>query len=363
MKLIRKSILFLISVVSLMGAGASYAQGPLIDVAIDSAAILIGEQTTLHLTVTTDKDRPVQIVIPNDTLMAGVEVLNLSKPDSSEIENDKLVIKQDVLITSFDSALYLLPPLKVIDGVDTVYSDQVALKVTSIPVNADKPEEFFDIKSVWKPPFVWADYYPIIYGILLALLLVCVIAYIVKRIRARKSLIPFKKPEPKLPPHEQAIKELDEIKQQKLWQQGRSKEYYTLITETLRKYIVERFGINAMEMTSGEILDLIKKNTEAQSVYDNLRQILRLADFVKFAKMNPLPDENDLSLMNAYLFVNQTKVEELETPEGNEDADGAKNSEKEPRSAREIPSAGQAHDDELSRYQPKSTNDSTTLKD
>ena len=307
MKLIKKSILFLVAAASLVG-GRAYAQRPLIDVAIDSAAILIGEQTTLHLTVTADKDRPVQIVIPNDTLMTGVEVLNLSKADSTEIENDRLVIKQDVLITSFDSSLYLLPPLKVIDGVDTVYSNQVALKVSTIPVNADKPEEFNDIKTVWKPPFVWADYYPIIYGILLALFLICVIAYIVKRIRAKKSLIPFKKEEPKLPPHEQAIKELDEIKQQKLWQQGRSKEYYTLITDTLRKYIEDRFGISAMEMTSGEILDLIRKNSEAQSVYDNLRQILQLADFVKFAKMNPLPDENDLSMMNAYLFVNQTKV-------------------------------------------------------
>ena len=70
-----------------------------------------------------------------------------------------------------------------------------------------------------------------------------------------------------------------------------------------------------MEMTSGEILELIKQTTEAQSVYDNLQQILSLADFVKFAKMNPLPDENDLSLVNAYLFVNQTKVVELVKPE------------------------------------------------
>ena len=143
MKLIKKSILFLVAAASLAG-GRAYAQRPLIDVAIDSAAILIGEQTTLHLTVTADKDRPVQIVIPNDTLMTGVEVLNLSKADSTEIENDRLVIKQDVLITSFDSSLYLLPPLKVIDGVDTVYSNQVALKVSTIPVNVDKPEEFND---------------------------------------------------------------------------------------------------------------------------------------------------------------------------------------------------------------------------
>ena len=290
-------------------------QRPLVDVAIDSAAILIGEQTVLHLTVTADQDRPVQVVIPNDTLMAGVEVLNLSKPDSTMIENNRMVIKQDVLITSFDSSLYLLPPLKVIDGTDTVYSNQVALKVSTLPVNVENPEEFFDIKQVWKPPFVLADYYPIIIGILLVLLLAALAWYIWKRMRERKSLIPFKKEEPKLPPHEQAIKELDAIKQQKLWQQGRSKEYYTLITETLRRYMVDRFGINAMEMTSDEILALIKQTTEAQSVYDNLRQILSLADFVKFAKMNPLPDENDLSLMNAYLFVNQTKVVELPKPE------------------------------------------------
>ena len=127
---------------------------------------------------------------------------------------------------------------------------------------------------------------------LLTLFLICVVAYVIKRMRNRQSILPFKKPEPKLPPHEQAIKELDEIKQQKLWQQGRSKEYYTLITDTLRRYIVDRFGINAMEMTSGEILDIIRKQQEATSVYESLKQIMQLADFVKFAKMNPLPDEN-----------------------------------------------------------------------
>ncbi len=69
-----------------------------------------------------------------------------------------------------------------------------------------------------------------------------------------------------------------------------------------------------MEMTSGEILEIIRKNTEADSVYINLKQILEVSDFVKFAKMNPLPDENELSLMNAYLFVNQTKPTEIPAP-------------------------------------------------
>ena len=312
MKLIKKSILLLALAGAFLSGGKAYAQQTLVDVRVDSAAILIGEQTVLHLTVTADKNKEVQLVIPRDTLMAGVEVLDIPKADTTEIDNDRLLIKQDLLVTSFDSSLYLLPPFKVIDGKDTVYSNQIALKVSTIPVNTDKPEEFFDIKNVWKPPFVLADYYPIIFGVLLALFLICVIAYVIKRLRNRQSLIPFKKPEPKLPPHEQAVKELDEIKQQKLWQQGRSKEYFTMITDTLRRYIVERFGINAMEMTSGEILDIIRKTPDASSVYDNLQQILLLSDFVKFAKMNPLPDENDLSMTNAYLFVDKTKQEVVE---------------------------------------------------
>jgi hypothetical protein len=318
-KIAKKSILFLVLFHILCSGGKAWAQRTLIDVKLDSAAILIGEQTLLHLTVTTDRDKEVLLVIPGDTLMRGIEVLSISKPDSSIIENDRLLIKQDLLITSFDSSLYLLPPIAVIDGADTIYSEQVALKVSTYPVNTDAPDEFFDIKNVWRPPFVLADYYPLIFGVLIALFLICVAGYVIQRIRNHKPLLPLKKDEPALPPHEQAIRELDWIKQQKLWQQGRSKEYYTQVTDTLRKYMVYRFGINAMEMTSGEILTLIRRENEADSVYENLKQILLLADFVKFAKLNPLPDENDLSMMNAYLFVNQTKHVEQTTPEVEEE--------------------------------------------
>jgi hypothetical protein len=319
MKVFKKSFWLLLFIQSLFVSDKLFAQRTLIDVTIDSAAILIGEQTILHMTVTIDRDKHVQVVIPGDTLMRGVEVLNFSRPDSSVIENNRLLIKQDILITSFDSALYLLPPLKIIDGLDTVYSNRVALKVSTIPVDTDKPEDFFDIKEVWKPPFVLADYYPWIFGILITLFCICVVGYIIQRVRNQKPLVPFGRETPKLPPHEQAIMELNRIKQRKLWQQGRSKEYYTSITEILRRYIVARFGINAMEMTSGEILDIIKKNSEADSVYENLKQMLQLADFVKFAKWNPLPDENDLSMMNAYLFVNQTKPVILAASDTKED--------------------------------------------
>lgn len=316
MKWIR-NILFPLLIMAFCGVeNYAFAQQTLIDVKIDSAAILIGEQTKLHLTLTTDKDKQVQVLIPADTLMRGVEVLERSKPDTTWIENDRMLVKQDVLITSFDSSLYLLPPVLSIDGRDTILSNQVALKVSTVPVNVDKPEEFADIKDVWTPPFVWSDYYPWIIGILAVLLLMALAYYIVKRIRESKSLIPFAQPEkPKLPPYEQAIKELDEIKQSKLWQQGKEKEYFTSITDTLRRYLVDRFGINAMEKTSAEILDSVKGIDEIVPAFEKLEQVLKLADFVKFAKFRPLPDENDLSLMNAYFFVNQTKPVEIPNPE------------------------------------------------
>lgn len=299
-----------------------FAQQTLIDVKLDSAAILIGEQRVVQLSVTTDKDKFVHIVIPGDTLMRGVEVLDISQPDTTAIENNRLVIKQNVLITSFDSALYLLPPFIVIDQNDTIRSSQVALKVSTVPVDTDNPDEYFDIKESWKPPFVWADYYPIIFGIIGAILLILLGYYIYKRLKDKQSILPLAKEKPKLSPYDQAMKELDAIKQEKLWQQGRNKEYYTSLTDTIRQYIESRFGINAMEMTSDQILYLIQMHNDAESVHTNLSQILQLSDFVKFAKLHPLPDENELSLMNAYLFVNQTKPSEaLPTEEKDKEKD------------------------------------------
>lgn len=308
-----RDILFSIFIIACCSLGVQVkAQQTLIDVSIDSAAILIGEQTKLHLVLTTDKDKKVQLLLPQDTLMRGVEVLSYSKQDTSMIENNRMLIRQDVLITSFDSCLYLLPPIQVIDGRDTILSNQVALKVSTIPVDVDNPDVFADIKGVWKPPFVLADYYPWLIGILVVFLLMAVAYYVYRRIVKRKSLLPFAHEEKvELPPYEQAIKELDEIKLAKLWQQGKDKEYYTSITDTLRKYLGGRFGVSAMEKTSAEILDAVRPIEDIAPAYDRLEQILKLADFVKFAKFRPLPDENNLSLMNAYFFVNQTKPVEI----------------------------------------------------
>ena len=287
---------------------------------IDSTHILIGQQTKIHIEIAADKDRQLQLPMISDYLTKGVEVLDISKIDTFNIGNDRIQMKYNYLITSFDSALYLLPPFKVIAGLDTVFSAELALKVSTVPVDTES-KQFYDIKNIRKPPFVLMDYLPTILLILAILAAIALITYIIYRLINKKSLIPFVKEEPYVPPHIRAISRLDEIKLEKLWQAGRMKEYHSEITETLRIYIEERFDVGAMEMTSGEILNDIKKCGEADAGYDNLKQILILADFVKFAKYKPLPDENELSMMNAYLFVNNTKKEEEKIKQDDDDGE------------------------------------------
>lgn len=282
------------------------AQKTVVEASIDSAAILIGEQTKIHLSVTTPQNASVQLPLIADTIVGGIEVLDISKPDTIMSKDGLMTIKQDYLVTSFDSALYLIPPFKVVENADTLLSKALALKVSTLPVE-EGSEDFFDIKGVETPPFVLSDYYPIIGSILGLLALAALAYYVYKRLKDKKSLMPFKKSEPQLPPHERAISALNEIKSHKLWQQGLNKEYYTQITDVLRQYIEERYNIQAMEMTSNEILDLLSDKLKTDPSLGLIEQILKLSDLVKFAKFSPLPDENEISIRNAYTFVESTK--------------------------------------------------------
>ncbi|GHV58408.1 hypothetical protein FACS1894182_10580 [Bacteroidia bacterium] len=296
--------------VSLMGLSA-YSQTAVIKASIDSAQILIGEQTLLHLEIAADKNTSLQLPFITDTLMQGLEVLNITPLDTTDLGNNRMRIRYDYLITSFDSALYMLPPFKLIAGIDTFYSNQVALKVSTLPVDTESGN-FYDIKDVWKPPFVLADYAVIFYVIFVACILILFLLYIIFRRKQHKPILPFKKEEKMvLPPHVRALQALDAIKSKKLWQQGKDKEYHSQLSDVIRNYMDERFGMNAMEMTSGQILQTIQGINEVDPVFAQLKQMLLLSDLAKFARYHPLPDENELSLMQAYLFVNNTMPAEV----------------------------------------------------
>ena len=121
----------------------------------------------------------------------------------------------------------------------------------------------------------------------------------------------------RLPPYEEAMINLQNLKAAQLWQQGKEKEYFTGLTDILRVYIDRRFGINAVEMTSTQIIDTLKKNEETKAVNEQLEMILEVADIVKFAKVRPLADDNEVAFQRAVNFVEETRP--IEQPEKKEE--------------------------------------------
>jgi len=161
------------------------------------------------------------------------------------------------------------------------------------------------------PKFDWKSFLLTVLLIVVIIGLLVLMYFIYKKYFMKKPVLNDKEIRLLLPPHVVALNQLDKVKQEKSWQQGRSKEFHTQLTDILREYIERVFNISSMEMTSDEILEQLRGlKLEQKATYLSLEQILKLADLVKFAKWDAMPDEHELSLLNAYLFVNQTKVEE-----------------------------------------------------
>ncbi len=177
---------------------------------------------------------------------------------------------------------------------------------------------FKAIKAIKPPlgaPLTFWDVLPWILG---CLLLVIIIALIIYFIKYRKKM-PIENiiRKPKLPPHQIAFDKLNELNEKKLWQQGKVKLFHIELTDILRTYIEERFSINAMEQITSEILESLRHTDVLEDIKDKLRQILILADFVKFAKAEPLANENELSMKYAYDFVEATKQIRIDKEEEN----------------------------------------------
>ena len=306
-----KRYLFLITLLTAL-TGRIIAQSVTVDATIDSLQILIGEQAKIKLQVSLDTDKRAILPAYTDTLVRGVEIVDIAKPDTQMLNDGRRsLITQEYTVTSFDSALYYLPPMEVLVDNKAYRSKALALKVYSMPVDTLHPDQFFGPKPVMKAPFAWEDWYGLIACSFLALPLLGLLIYLIVRIRDNKPIIRKIKVEPKLPPHQAAMKEIERIKTEKVWQKGQPKAYYTELTDTLRTYIKDRFGFNALEMTSSEIIDKLLEMNDKEAISD-LKELFQTADLVKFAKHDPQMNENDANLINAIDFINETKQPEEE---------------------------------------------------
>lgn len=287
-----------------------------VSAAIDSTTLMIGDQTDLHLQVTQDAAQKVQLPVFGEMLQDGIEIVDRTIVDTTTLPDGRLRLNQYLTLTCFKDSLFVIDPLAVVSGEDTFWSEPMALNVIQ-PFEVDSSMAITDIKDIEKAPVWW---WGIIRWILMAVLVAAlsVGGYYLWRWLESKRKPEEEEVNPELlrPADEVALEKLDEIKAQKIWKDGKIKEYQTELTDVVREYISRRFDVQSTEKTSDETLRELKPllvnadsslvNGDGKALYEKLRKMLQLADLVKFAKWHTTPDENENALTTAYEFVKET---------------------------------------------------------
>lgn len=315
MKALKKFLIIIIMLVLPVALQAKSGR-VYVKAAIDSIEIFIGQQAKLTVDVTAD--RGAKVVYPTyeraQFITPGVEVLGSTDADTALIDNGMMTVSKTFTITSFDEKLYAIPGMKVsVDG-KAYTANQLALKVIPVEVDTLHLDKFFPPKDVQDNPFDWSEWSGVFWMSTIVLLLCMLCCYLAVCLKQNKPVIVRIRVIKKVLPHQKALTVIEKLRKEKLNSSENQKEYYTQLTDALRQYIKERFGFNAMEMTSSEILDRLHE-TGDQKMLDELKELFYTADLVKFAKYSTLLNENDMNLVNAINFIDQTKIENQPTEE------------------------------------------------
>ncbi|HQQ93204.1 MAG TPA: hypothetical protein PLQ93_01510 [Bacteroidia bacterium] len=295
-----------------------FAQEIRLNAVLDSSKIRIGEQVKLDIYMQYNATQPsfkVQWPAIGDTLTASVEVISVSTIDTTIPDKNQpaeMLQHQQLLVSVYDSGVYMIPPFRFLVNGDTLkprFTNPLFIEVHTVPTDSSE-SRLKDIKPPLLESFNWKWYKSeIIWTGFILLLIGC--AILVWYFRSLKEYNPEPEPDkPKIPAHITALASLESIKERQIWKLGQVKEYYSEMSDALRLYIEERYGIPALESTSDEIMQAFKGQVVDQASKDRIKQILMLSDLVKFAKLYPDEAEHLECLQQAFDFVNGTKREE-----------------------------------------------------
>ena len=302
--MVKKNFLVVFLALISLHAGV-YGQDIRVTARVDSNTILIGDWLTLYIDVEHPGDMAVKWPVVPDTL-EGFEVIHRNTP--SVKNNGRNTLESTTfVITAFDSGVHVIPPLMFHYSAPGDTSSRSAA-TSPIPVfvrgiAVDTTGEIKDVKPPLNVPISFAEILPYLIGVAGIGGVLWLIYYITKKRKKGEKLIPEAPPRPS---HEIALEALRALDAEHLWQRGKVKEYYSRLTDIVRTYIEQRFGILAMEMTTDEILSSPVVTETLQESMTNLKELLVRSDFVKFAKLQPPPAENEASLSLAVAYVENT---------------------------------------------------------
>ncbi|MBR2032784.1 MAG: hypothetical protein IKA04_11340 [Alistipes sp.] len=331
MKLLRYIIIY---VSTLFMGGMAVAQStPTITSHISADTVMIGDRVTL--TIEVDADVMQHIVFPTfdftqnapegaEQQEPSIEVINDFAPDTIRQEGRRVRLRKRYEMAVYDEGIYKLGRAQALyldkNIVDTLFAEReeelfvktFQIDSTMTTVRDLKPQKTLKLRFA-----EFGGYLGI--ALAVALLLAGVIYLLVRYLHKRgKHLSDLFKPAPPVPAHIVAIEALEKLRNEKLWQNNKHKQYYSGLSDILRTYLAGRFEVGAMEMTTDEIADALREVDIEQKSKMDLLSVLRDADLVKFAKATPEASENELAYDKAFYFVENTKPVEIVEEEEDE---------------------------------------------
>lgn len=300
-------LLFVITILSLTNkyclAQNIYANG-----SIDKDSIFAGQTFNYKLDVRMPSDYIIDWSDLRDTLSKNIEVIKRSDISMTPINNSNDVIMSQLLtMTTFDTGYVEIPKigLKYSKSVNdttsyTCYTNYMDIYVQSVSI--DTTVAYKPIKMPIKQNITFEETIPYAGGAIVLAGLILLAIYLIKRF-SKKENIEEEEVKPQIPAIITAREKLSHLKESNLWQSGKSKEYYTDLTDIVREYIEGQFNIDAVEMTSDEILAEVKKLQLNTTLFTKLQDTLTTADLVKFAKANPSPSQNETAFTDINSFV------------------------------------------------------------
>jgi hypothetical protein len=265
---------------------------------LDSNLAETGVPFMTHLSVSATHGKPGLLDL--SPWAPAIQEKNILSKSDWRLESGQWVM--DVQLLLFDADTLQLSPLLVPTAQgDSLYTNALQLTILATPA-PEELKDMADIKDIYREKAVWTDYWPWMLGGFLVLLLLGILQWLASRKNNKGAASRYIE----LPPHELALKKLAVLQQKQLWQQGELKSYYAEITHIIREFLEKRFQIPALESTSHETIQYLRKQTEFPiHLLHGLNEVLQQADMVKFAKGAPADSFHPVAMDRAVLLVNE----------------------------------------------------------
>ena len=303
--------------------GTTPSQNVEVDGKVESTDVQVGKPFTLDLSLKVPYGWFVEWNdFAIDTLSEQLDIIKRGEVERSADADSNVIVKQQLTLMAFDTGQIQVPSVGLTYA--RSFDDPERLKAYTDPIRLYSTTMTVDTTQAYKPivepiaaPIKFKEVFPWILGALVLVLIAFGVWYWLKHRKPKVDVDGNIVRGPVIPPYDKAVGDLENLRQQKLWQSGKVKEYFSSLTDIAREYIEGQFGVNAVEMTTDDILEEVKPLHFSPETYNKLKETMEVADLVKFAKYSAanLESENAMNSMTdfvneSYLQYKQRKAEE-----------------------------------------------------